>query len=226
DYIASNISTDTEKKILGKLFLRSFNKTRFTKEEEKLQEILDKLKSNADLLPEFDYKVHIVENEKENAIAFPGGHIVVFSSLLKEIESENEIAMILAHELGHYVHRDHLRGLGRSFVFLVLSSLLFGADNQVSRFIVSSLNNVKMKFSQKQEIASDLYALQLLNKTYGHIGGALDFYYKAVEKEKLGWFFYFSATHPYPKSRLKILKKTIKIKNYKIKDKIPFKFTQ
>ena len=45
-----------------------------------------------------------------NAVALPGGNIVVFAGLLKEIKSENELAMILGHELGHFAHRDHLRG--------------------------------------------------------------------------------------------------------------------
>ncbi len=40
--------------------------------------------------------------------------MVVFTGLLEKMTSENELAFVLAHELGHYDHRDHLRGLGRA----------------------------------------------------------------------------------------------------------------
>jgi predicted Zn-dependent protease len=49
--------------------------------------------------------VYLMENEEINAVALPGGNIVVFTGLVAQVESENELAMVLAHEMGHFTHR-------------------------------------------------------------------------------------------------------------------------
>ncbi|MCK7469774.1 MAG: M48 family metalloprotease [Desulfomicrobium escambiense] len=51
---------------------------------------------------------------RQRPCPLPGGHVVVFSGLLNTVTSENELAFILAHEMGHFQHRDHLRGAGRA----------------------------------------------------------------------------------------------------------------
>lgn len=150
----------------------------------------------------------------------PGGNIIVFSGLIDSVESENELAFVLAHELGHFTHKDHLRGLGRGLVLLMSSISLFGSDSFITGFIMNSLSNVEMKFSQRQERMADLWALDLLNRRYGHIGGAIDFFEKMAKKEKKGRFLYFFATHPYPQSRVRALKEQIQSKGYLVKEKI------
>ncbi|MGD9007451.1 MAG: M48 family metalloprotease, partial [Desulfobacteraceae bacterium] len=49
----------------------------------------------------FDYKFYVIENEVYNASAFPAGHIFINSGLLADLQSVDELAGILAHEIGH-----------------------------------------------------------------------------------------------------------------------------
>ena len=219
DYMAPRISTDLEIK-LGRIFSGEFERKARSKADEQIQAILDNLVKNASLPSGFIYTVRVKESKEINAIALPGGNIVIYSALLKEIKSKNELAMVLAHELGHFAYRDHLRGLGRGLAFLVLSSVMLGTDSSVSRFIANSMNNVEMRFSQARETAADMYALDLLNKTYHHAAGAVDFYEKMAAKEKCGRLFYFFATHPYPESRVSAVKEAIKKNGYKVGEKI------
>lgn len=223
DYIAPHISTDTELK-LSRLFIGKLEKAERTQIESQLQRILDELVKKSQGLPSFSYKVYVEDSKNVNAVALPGGNIVVFSSLLKEVKSENELAMVLAHELGHFYRRDHLRGLGRSLVFLLISSALFGNNNPASKVIANAVTNAEMRFSQTQEKAADLYALELLNKTYGHVAGAVDFFERMTSKQKLWPIFYIFASHPYPKTRVNALKKAIATKGYTIREKINFKY--
>ncbi len=68
-----------------------------------------------------------------NAFALPGGKVFVLKGLLDKAESPDELAGILAHELGHLKHHDNMRGLiyngGTSF----LIGLLFGDVTGSSR---------------------------------------------------------------------------------------------
>jgi predicted Zn-dependent protease len=220
DHIAPRISTNTELK-LGKLFSARFGKKERTPAELQLQQILDELVKKSQGLPPFNYKVYVEESKDINALALPGGNIVVLSALFKEVDSKNALAMVLAHELGHFYHRDHLRGLGRSLVFLLISSALLGSDGSASKVVTNAVTNAEMRFSQVQEKAADLYALDLLNKTYGSVAGATDFFEKMSRKEKLWSFFYIFASHPYPASRIVAIKENIKLKGYVMGQKIP-----
>jgi hypothetical protein len=51
--------------------------------------------------PDLDYKFHILDNFQVNALALPGGYIYTTRGLLKEMDSEAELAGVLAHEIAH-----------------------------------------------------------------------------------------------------------------------------
>ncbi|RAP48963.1 MAG: peptidase M48 [Methanosphaera sp. rholeuAM74] len=56
----------------------------------------------------YDWEVHLVHSNIENACCYPGGKIIVYSQILKRIEKEEEIAFILSHEISHAL-LDHSR---------------------------------------------------------------------------------------------------------------------
>ena len=146
--------------------------------------------------------------------------MVIFRGLLDEINSENELAYILGHELGHFIHRDHLRGLGRGLVLATAATFLFGSDNTLSQLVTGTVSFAQMKFSQKQEAAADLFALELINKHYGHTGGATDFFRRVIEKKEINKFRYFFSTHPDPDARVKAIEREIKVSDYSIEETV------
>jgi len=190
--------------------------------EGQVQRLLDNL---VVFLPsqDLDYKVHIVDSEDVNALALPGGHIIIYSQLLADVESENELSMILAHELGHYANRDHLRAMGRGVVFLFVSAVFFGTNSSVTNFIGETLKVVVLNFSRQQERMADEFALDLVNKRYGHVGGATDFFKKIKKTEKLPNFLGFFSTHPLSDERIETLDSLIVDLNYPVKARIPLK---
>ena len=223
DYaIVPNISPAMEER-MGKLFLGKLQDKAPSPQEQEIQIILDNLVKNASALPRLNYDIYIDPSKQVNAIALPGGHIVLLSALLDEVDSENELAMILGHELGHFAHRDHLRGLGRNLVFILLSTIFLGTDHSTGNFLAKSIMGAEMKFSQAQEKAADQYGLELLEKTYGHAAGAVDFFDRIAQKEKMGKMFYILASHPNPAKRSEILRAIIVEKKYNIGQKKPFR---
>ncbi len=208
---------------LGSLYSKQFNFPEIAVTDTRLQELLD------DLLWQLSenqksYKVYVLNQNRLNALALPGNNIVVFSALIDKIDSENELAFVLAHELGHFVHKDHLRALGRGLVFGLISSIVFGTDSAATDFIMASLAGVESRFSQKQETFADLFALELINREYSHVAGALDFLEKISVQENLAEnsFWYYCSTHPHPEKRIERLEKEIREKGYLIGEKIPF----
>ena len=186
DLLASHISPELERKISKML------ETRLPKEGE--DATLEKLAESLGRCAPLPYapRVRISDSKEVNAYALPGGVVVVNRGLLKEMASQNELAFILAHEFGHLKHRDHLRGMGRSLVALSLGALL--GVSEAPDVLGSGLQFGESRFSQAQETAADLYALDVLQCRYGHVGGATDFFERHKDKDPAKWFLF--ASHP------------------------------
>jgi Zn-dependent protease with chaperone function len=178
----------------------------------KLELILNKLNKQANgplnqPLPKL--KIEYVEGDLVNAFANPNGTIEVHAGLLKRLQAEQELAFVLAHEMGHYANRDHLRLLGRRGLLLILSSTIFGSDRSINNLFTNGFNLAESRYSQTQESKADAFALKLLAKTYGNTDAASSALQKILdhsENEALN----FLSTHPHPKTRLADLKKQTK----------------
>ncbi|MBW4671693.1 MAG: M48 family metallopeptidase [Cyanomargarita calcarea GSE-NOS-MK-12-04C] len=189
--------------------------------QDTLNKLLNKLELNLPLEQRKgrDYQVLYVPNKTVNALALPGDRIIIFSGLLKQADSENELMMILGHELGHFANRDHLRSILRQLILpITLASVTGNSDWLVS--VASSVAVVSdAKYSQSQEAQADKLGLELLYKTYNHVAGATDFFDKLSNQKNSDLDFL--STHPSPKQRVKDLQRLIKEKHYQIGELSP-----
>jgi predicted Zn-dependent protease len=69
--------------------------------------------ARASLRPGLLYKFHVVQSREINGFSIPGGHVYVTTGLLR-IANDNELASVLAHEVGHIVARHSLKTLKKS----------------------------------------------------------------------------------------------------------------
>jgi len=205
DWVAPRIPVQVEKKIAVP-FLRTIGPAKAdTPRRRYLQRLVDALQSHCAHLP-YRVKVHILKAPAVNAVAFPGGNIVVFSGLLQKVASENELVFVLAHELGHYSHRDHLRALGRGLLLVALSTVLLGSDSAIGKLLVDTLGLTQMRFSRAQENRADAYALESLQCIYGHVRGAVGFFARIPKSHDPGGLGHFFASHPGNRRRIAHLK--------------------
>ena len=56
-----------------------------------------------------DWEFTVIEDEQANAMAAPGGRVIVFTGLLKLLRSEDQLAAVLAHEIAHVLARHTVR---------------------------------------------------------------------------------------------------------------------
>jgi Zn-dependent protease with chaperone function len=220
DLIVPRISTDLETK-MSELFIRSLDAEDVdSKWGGYVQSLVEDLQKRCTKLP-YPFKVHVRKTSSINALALPGGHIIVFTELLDKITSENELAFVFAHEMGHYANRDHLRGVGRAFVFITISTFLFGTDSNISQMMAHALNITELSFSRKQEALADEFALELLNCAYGNVAGATDFFGKIPKEQDPGKIGHYFASHPENLKRIRSLRKIIRDKGFTLAGKKP-----
>ena len=161
---------------------------------ESTQAVLDRLVQHWPDSP-YSYQVSVDDSETPNAIAFPGGKIMVTTALLDDVGSENELAFVLGHELGHFRNRDHIRGLGRGVVLAIVFAIITGSEGDASLGL--SIADLTLRgFGREQETDADEFGLMLLNTEYGHVNGAPDFFKRLVDDEEMSVFSECLSTHP------------------------------
>ena len=152
-------------------------------------------------------------------MALPGGLIIVTDGLLEQVESENELAFVLGHELGHYRNRDHLRALGRGVVLALLFTVTTGRDVSGIGITVSDL--ALRGFSRKQEIAADAFGLGVVNAHYGHVNEAWRLFQRWDEgnDDRLDLAAY-TSTHPQPADRIERLEELAWIEGWDLEGQV------
>ncbi|WP_375143614.1 M48 family metallopeptidase [Bradyrhizobium sp. CCGUVB14] len=143
----------------------------------------------------------VLPSSVPNAFALPGGKVFVLNALLDKAESPDEIAGILAHELGHLKHHDNMRGLiyngGTSF----LIGLLFGDVTGSSAVIFASRSLVEASYSREAETNADTFAIDIMHKLGRSPKPAAELMFRITGKEG-GSGFTILASHPLTEDRL------------------------
>lgn len=148
-------------------------------------------------------RVGLLDSSEPNALAFPGGHILITTSLMDQVGSENELAFVLGHELGHYQGRDHVRSLGRGLALGLMFTTL-GQSGNVAELVSWTGQLATTTFSREQESNADAFALALVEAEFGHVAGTTDFFDKlpspdsALERSLATYL----ATHPLSADRV------------------------
>ena len=165
-----------------------------------LQLLVDRLVNHWADAP-YDFRVEIDDSDVANAMALPGGLIIVTQGLLDQVESENELAFVLGHELGHFRNRDHLRALGRGIVMSLFFVVITG--NDVAGLGIKATDVTLRGFSRKQESKADEFGLAIVHSEYGHVNQASRLFerWSETSRSTLAFVAYLS-THPQPGDRV------------------------
>lgn len=167
--------------------------------------------------------IYLIDSEQPNAGILPGGHIIVTSALLNVAESENELAFVIAHELGHFHARDPLKALGRSLVFLFIQAIL-GVGNHMpadaSGTVILTRQLQELHYTRQQELSADVYALELIINYYGHGGDSLEFFETVKVKDQRSKLREYFSTHPLTQDRINHLQKLAQEKQWLMEGKV------
>jgi Zn-dependent protease with chaperone function len=130
-----------------------------------LTQLVNRLETTAGL--PIPLMTSVVRRPEANAIALPGGHIYVFQGLVSRSQNPDELAGVIAHEIGHVAHRDGTRSLletaGLSFLF----GMLLGDFTGGGVVVIAARSIVQSAYSREVEAAADRYGVDLMTRTGG-----------------------------------------------------------
>ncbi len=171
---------------------------------EKLESLLWRLARHFPESP-YDFRIEIDDSEYLNAMALPGGLIIVTAGLLEKVATENELAFILGHEMGHFKNRDHIRALGRGVVLSLMFAAISGSG--AGSDLGATIADITLRgFSRRQEVSADAFGLALVEQEYGHVAESWRFFERIDEgDDEFLEFVTYLSTHPSPDDRVATL---------------------
>ena len=208
------VNLPIDKQIAVEKFLSSAIKTETEeitpKEQKRLDNARNKiLKLDSHFPKTSNLNIYIEKNNQLNALCYPNGNIYITSALYKELKTEEQLTFVLAHEMAHYKHRDHLLNLRRglsSGTVLILLAIVSPNNDQTSKIAESSLDMSDLKYSRGIEEKADKYAVQILNKIYGSSKAGVEV--MNILKEKNFFDIEFMSSHPNIDKRIEYIKKS------------------
>jgi Zn-dependent protease with chaperone function len=175
-----------------------------------IQEMVDRLAPHA-ATQGLDFEVHVIRSPMVNAFALPGGKIVVYTGLIENAETPEQVAGVLGHEMAHATLRHGVERLGQSLGMSTAVSLLIGnTEGMIAAgaqlFQIASVNS----YGQAQESAADEEGVKMLHEAGIDPAGLPKFFEKLKVEEgdipdAISWI----STHPQHKDRIKALEKQI-----------------
>jgi len=149
---------------------------------------------------DFAWQVKIIDDpETLNAFATPGGYIYVYTGLIKFLDTEDQLAGVMGHEIAHADLRHSTRQMTSSYGVATLLSVATGsAEPGAVQQVLSGLTS--LKFSRNHETEADTYSVNYLCNTKYDPAGAAGFFKKIAGSKGQPEFL---STHPSSEGRVK-----------------------
>ncbi|WP_159467172.1 M48 family metalloprotease [Dyadobacter sp. 3J3] len=165
---------------------------------------------------QFDFHI-LADSQMVNTFSFPGGQIFITRGLLKLLKTDDEIAIILSHEIGHVMGRhttEKLSGFDILEKFKDSTHVITNySPNQINSYITDLL---KITFDSEEESEADELALKYMVEAGYNPKAFPEILEKLSGKSEIPGAEDFLNRHPVPENRIENLKSTI-IKYHKRK---------
>jgi predicted Zn-dependent protease len=151
--------------------------------------------------PDYPFELTILESQEANAFAVPGGYAYITTGILKELQSEAELAGVLAHEIAHITGHHYREALAKNAALVTaLNLVLTGTDaGQIAQMGAGLFNQLAgMRFSRGNEKDADEQGTLLLASTGRNPYGIASYFSRAEAGPLPEWL----STHPGPKNRV------------------------
>lgn len=149
---------------------------------------------------EFEWRLHIIDQPVLNAFATPGGYIYVYTGLIDYLDSVDDLAGVMGHEIAHADRRHGSKQMQKQFGVTTLSQIVFGSDPNLLSQVAGQL--LALKFSRSDEADADDQSVKYLGGTVYACNGAATFFERLKADGSTAGTPEFLSTHPDPKNRV------------------------
>lgn len=178
------------------------DRARYPEAYRHLQRITDNILNSGQVQyrNEFEWKLHIIHDDNTlNAFVTPGGYIYVFTGLIKYLDTEDELAGVMGHEIAHADRRHSTNTLTKQYGVAALIGAIAGENSLLGNI---GQQIIGLRFSRTAEQDADKYSVIFLSKTQYQCNGAAGFFEKILREGNSQSPPAFLSTHPSSDSRV------------------------
>lgn len=164
---------------------------------------------------DYKYNFYLIEHKELNAFTTPGGNIYMFSGLMDKLPSDDAIAGVLAHEVGHCAARHTIKKFQAALGYDIIGSILLSRmETQAARQVASMGSNTLMSlvfsaYGRKDEYEADKLSLRYLHLAGFRMDGMIDALEVLKREVKSDHVPIILRSHPYLDDRITAIKKEI-----------------
>ena len=178
-------------------------------QKDRLKKIGDDIVSVSDR-KDLKYKFEVIDDESLNAFTTPGGYIYVHSGLMEEA-TDDKLAGVVGHEVGHVAARHIAKKLQANLGYDILMNIAAsqGGLGDLQTAASVTYNLVMLGYSREDEMLADRLGVKYSYKAGYDPYAMIAFLKKLEKKEGKDLGFVFLRSHPYASQRIKMLEQEI-----------------
>lgn len=184
--VADRIPTQWEEK-LGQNYFQTLFKEPLKEPDPKMKEPLDAIaKRLLTAVPDqpYNFRIYVHPSKMVNALALPGGTIVVFQGLINATETPEELAGVLAHEFQHVLKRHSTRSLVRSEAINLFGLIISGNSDSITNVILQAGGILEhLRYSRTLESQADAEGMKMVLATRVDPRGMIRVFEKLEEEQ-------------------------------------------
>jgi len=132
------------------------------------------------------FHFEVLESKDVNAFAAPGGYVYVTTGLLKLVSSDDELACVLGHEIGHVAARHAIKQMQSQVLYSIPASIIFSESRygEIEQAVSIAFNLTQLSYSRKDELQADTLGMSYVRKAGYDPSGMVSFLRKLGEIEQ------------------------------------------
>ncbi|MBI2455435.1 MAG: M48 family metallopeptidase [candidate division NC10 bacterium] len=156
----------------------------------------------------YTFRVMVVNDPTVNAVAAPGGYIVIFRGLLERTRTAEELAGVLAHEFQHVLHRHATRALVQHASSGLLLAALTGDASGATIYGLEAARTLgALQYSRQNEEEADAEGMRMLLQAGIDPTGMIAFFQVLGQNDRTSpTLLKYLSTHPETRDRIERLK--------------------
>lgn len=171
---------------------------------ERVERILKRIVAVCDR-QELVYTIKVIDEDLLNALSLPGGYVYIYKGLIDKVKNDDELASVIAHEVGHITAKHSIKRMQSMYGDLLLQAAAIATtDGEFAAGVNVALSSLFFAHAREDEYQADSLGIKYMKKAGYNPEGMVDMLkiLKSHQDKERSTPYSYWRTHPYLTQRI------------------------